>query len=59
MNLFLIGYDPGGIDVEPGRRALESYLAESPRWGDAPICRTASVSSTGSIDFADQTRACE
>ena len=30
MNLFLIGYGHGGIDVEPGRRALESYLADSP-----------------------------
>ena len=36
MNLFLIGYDPGGIDVEPGRRALESYLAESPFF-DPPV----------------------
>src|SRR5690242_1040201 len=30
MNLFLIGYGRGGIDVEPGRQAFESYLADSP-----------------------------
>src|ERR1700759_797818 len=30
MNLFLIGFDHGGIDVEPGRRAFESHLADSP-----------------------------
>lgn len=30
MNLFLIGYDHRGIDVEPGRRAFESHLTESP-----------------------------
>jgi asparagine synthetase B (glutamine-hydrolysing) len=36
MNLFLIGYGHGGIDVERGRRALGSYLAESPFF-DPPV----------------------
>ena len=36
-----------------------TWYCSSARWGDDPNCRTASVSITGSIDFADQTRACE
>jgi hypothetical protein len=40
-------------------RNSSTWYCSSPRWGDDPNCRTASVSVTGSIDFADQTRACE
>ena len=36
-----------------------TWYCSSPRWGDDPNCRQAKVSITGSIDFADQTRACE
>jgi len=36
-----------------------TWYCSSARWGDDPNCRTARVSVTGSIDFDDQTRACE
>ena len=59
MNLFLIGYDPGGIDVEPGRRALEFYLAESPFF-DPPVEQWRSADSrwaplSGFRELRDQT----
>jgi hypothetical protein len=37
----------------------ETWYCRSPRWGEDPNCRKATVSITGSIDIADETRACE
>lgn len=52
------GSGPRIVCVAQDRNNATLYCS-SARWGDDPNCRTASVSITGSIDFADQTRACE
>jgi len=36
-----------------------TWFCRSPRWGEDPNCRKATVGITGSIDVADETRACE
>jgi hypothetical protein len=52
------GSGPRIICVAQDRKKATWYCS-SARWGDNPNCRKATVSITGSIDFADQTYACE
>jgi hypothetical protein len=53
-----LGSGPRIVCVAQDRNNATWYCS-SPRWGDDPTCRTANVSVTGSISFANRTVARE